>query len=236
MLRIALCEDEPHQIKQLSGMVRKDLKERGIAAAIDLYPDGEKLLISDSVYNIVLTDIEMGYTKGIDVAKRLFSKDRRIAFIFITSYKDYAIASYDVQAVHYIVKPAKQADISEGISRALLRIGFEDNGGLIVRQGSARRTILFRDIQGCEVVNHTVYLHLENESVQYYGKLDELEPRLDDRFYRCHRSAIANLSAITHLEEDTVQLASGVKLPLSRRKRQEVTDKVLGRLRTEGLL
>lgn len=234
MVKIAVCEDEPHLLATITGMVREDLAARGVAGAVDTFAAGEQLLLASDAYDIVFMDIGLAGLDGMEVARRLHARDSRTAFLFLTSHKSYALDAFAVQAVHYLVKPATMEDIHEGMDRALQRMGFEDSRGLMITAGGARRTVLFRDILCCEVMNHTLHVQLEGEQVAFYGKLDDLMNQLDDRFFRCHRSVVVNLSHVEHLAEDAVVLTGGVRAPLARRKRQELAAHMLEWLRREG--
>ena len=48
---------------------------------------------------------------------------------------------------------------------------------------------------------HKVLLHYNNEVVEFYGKMKELEKILDDRFCRCHTSFIINKDKIRQINK-----------------------------------
>ncbi|WP_257791172.1 LytTR family DNA-binding domain-containing protein [Paenilisteria weihenstephanensis] len=67
---------------------------------------------------------------------------------------------------------------------------------------------------------HKVILHGRNRQIEFYGKLKDMESKLDDRFYRTHRAFLVNKDHI--LEVDTnknlVHMINGEKCMVSTRK------------------
>lgn len=58
---------------------------------------------------------------------------------------------------------------------------------------------------------HKVILHTRNRMIEFQGSLKDLEPNLDERFNRCHRSFLVNTDYIEeiNLKEHTVTLTNG---------------------------
>ena len=60
---------------------------------------------------------------------------------------------------------------------------------LLIQKGTEWSIVPFDDIVYCEIINRKVYLHLKDELVlDYYDKIETLERKLDERFFKCHRS------------------------------------------------
>ena len=53
---------------------------------------------------------------------------------------------------------------------------------------------------------HKVILHAQNQILEFQAKLKEIEPELDKRFCRCHRSFIINTDI--NLKERTITLTN----------------------------
>lgn len=50
------------------------------------------------------------------------------------------------------------------------------------------------DIIYCEIINRKIFLHLsQKEAIDCYDKIENLEKKLDGRFFKCHRSYLVNL-------------------------------------------
>lgn len=59
-------------------------------------------------YNILLLDIEMGLMDGVSMAKKIRQDNDTVQIIFITGYSDYIAEGYEVNAMHYLMKPVKE--------------------------------------------------------------------------------------------------------------------------------
>jgi two-component system LytT family response regulator len=56
---------------------------------------------------------------GLEFAKRLRESGRRMKLVFVTSYKEYAQAAFEVNAYDYIVKPVEQGRLHKTVHRVL---------------------------------------------------------------------------------------------------------------------
>ncbi len=101
---------------------------------------------------------------------------------------------------------------------------------IMVRTGHALQFVDVADIEWIEGADYYVTLHAGGKELLYRESLKHLEGRLDPtRFVRIHVSAIVNLAKVIEIRrtlrgEYQVLLASGCKLPVSRRRRKELID------------
>lgn len=68
----------------------------------------------DIDFDLLITDIEMPGTNGLQVAETLRGK----AIIFTTAYKDFALDAFEKNAVDYLVKPVKPERLQQAIEKA----------------------------------------------------------------------------------------------------------------------
>ena len=94
--------------------------------------------------------------------------------------------------------------------------------------------ISISDIVFFEVFKRMIVLHATDETYEFYGKLSAIEKyeRLIN-FVKPHKSYYVNLAFIDNLEHDSVIMKTRDKIPLGRKLKQSVTDKILTFL-TEG--
>jgi two-component system LytT family response regulator len=69
--------------------------------------------------DLIFLDIRMPRETGLEFANRLRESGRRMKLVFVTSYKEYAPAAFDVYAYDYIVKPVKQDRLHKTVQRVL---------------------------------------------------------------------------------------------------------------------
>ena len=84
------------------------------------------------------------------------------------------------------------------------------------------------EIAYCEVLGRKVYLHKRDGSVtDYYDRLEDLERRLDGRFFKCHRSYLVNLDYVRGRRTGQAVLVRGEAVPVSRLRERELTQALL---------
>lgn len=228
MLKIAICEDELYMTEQLKEKVNTYINTLHISVCFSTFANGEDLLESDINFDIIFMDIKLKGIDGMETVKQLREKGAECQIIFTTAYKEYVFKAFDVDAIHYLIKPVGEKDLFHAIDKALRRFKQGNNNELItIKKGNLIQIICLNEIIYCEVMNHKINIHTIKEDVDYFGTLDELEKQLDNRFYRCHRSYIVNMNYVVNKEKETAILTNGDKILISRRKHKEFKEKLL---------
>lgn len=233
MLFCAICEDEPYFAQELNDMAEAYSRERDLEMEIQTFSSGEELLDSGTEPDIVLMDIRLPGKNGMETAERLRNAGHSSQVIFITSYREYVFHAFDLDAVHYLMKPVKREKLYLAMDKAVKRMGGGETH-VIITKGSAAFQVRLRDILYCEVFDHQLFIHTRTESFQVSGTLDAFEKRLDSRFFRCHRSYLVNMDAVREKQEGQAVVAGGGKVLISRRKQQEFTARLLQACRKGG--
>ena len=74
--------------------------------------------------------------------------------------------------------------------------------------------------------------HEKDKTVtEYYERLEELERRVDRRFYRCHRSYLVNLDYVRGCKGGQILLPGEEQIPVSRLRERELTQVLLRRMK-----
>lgn len=219
MIRIAVCEDEQILLEQLTDDIKNILNKHSVIYSVKAYANGNALL-AHKEFDILFLDIAMQPITGLELAKRLRARGDESKMVFITAHRQYAIDAYDVQAFHYLIKPVDLKKLEAILLKLCSLLKGEYDQALSVCQGTMRRRIPFEQILYLEVINRKIYLHKNNESVPFYGKLNEIEPMLPDSFFRCHRSYIVNFDHVKYYKKETIWLDNEYTVPLSRRRHQ----------------
>ncbi len=230
MFLIAICEDETYLLEELRKKAEAYLKTRHYPAEIRTFTSGEDLLKEQRPFDLILLDLVLPGINGLETAKRLSSKSR---IIFITSYREYAVDAFEVEAVHYLLKPVTDERLYQAMDRALNRSELEDDRTLALIKSGSTHILPIRDILYCEVFDHRVCIHTAQGNYEYSGTLDMLERKLDGRFFRCHRSYLINMSRVVGQEKGTALVSNGNRVLISRRKQAEFMQRLLHNLKNE---
>ena len=84
-LCIALCDDDKIALNNELRLIKDVLNEKKIKHSIDIFSSPQKLLQSDTVYDIIFLDIEMAEMDGISLAEKISITNKSCLFFFVTS-------------------------------------------------------------------------------------------------------------------------------------------------------
>lgn len=215
--RVAICDDEPAASSYVESLVHQWAQSRGHGISCEVYRSAEAYLFAHSTggdFDILLLDIEMGPINGVELARRLRRENLRAQIIFITGYSDYIAEGYDVEALHYLMKPLSPERFSAVLDRAAHRLS---QSGRALRLELSGETVLIplQEIVYLESSRNYVTVHAAKD---YTVKrpLSELERMLDGHFFRAGRSYIVNLRMVRRVSRTEVMLDGGISLPLPR--------------------
>ena len=215
--KTAVCDDSAADRQYLSDLVRQWARSAGHTVTIAEFPSAESFLFhyaEEKDYDILLLDIEMGNMDGITMARRLRRENDTVQFVFITGYSDYIAEGYEVDALHYLMKPTGRDKLFSVLDRAAEKLKKNEKVLTLETGGETIRIpvyqIRYADVQGNYVTIHA------SVDVTVKMTLRELASELDDRFYRAGRSLIINLTRISRVTKTEIRLSDGTALPLPR--------------------
>lgn len=219
MYKIAVCDDNPADADYVADIIRRWAQARAVLMEIERFPSAEAFWFQyeeNRCYDILFLDIEMEPEgmNGIELAAKLRKNDGSIQLVFVTGYMEYIADGYDVEALHYLLKPVTEEKLGSVLARALERVkAREKELFLQTTDGSVR--VLNSEIRYLEVQRNYVTIHAAEE---YTVKrtLGDLEKELDESFFRTGRSFIVNLRFVRKITKTQVFLKDGAQVPLSR--------------------
>lgn len=227
-MKLVICDDDPADTAYVTGLLDVWRKRAGVTMEVLAFPTAEALLFAweeQGDMDILLLDIEMGEMSGVQLARRLRQMGARMQIIFITGYMDYIAEGYDVEALHYLLKPVTQERFGEVMDRAMERMKTREHM-LRLALGDGVVQLPLYEIRYLEVLRNYTTIHAA-EAFSVKRSLNELEGELDESFYRIHRSYIVNLRFIRRVTRTEVILKDGTALPLSRRQYESLNQAVI---------
>lgn len=216
-LKIAVCDDEPADRSYLTELTRRWAEGAGYTVCLDGFPSAESFLFhyaEDSRYQILLLDIEMGEMDGVTMARKIRQQNDAVQIIFITGYSDYISEGYEVDALHYLMKPVQEQKLFQVLDRAVGKLR-KNERMLTLELGGEMVRLPVHQIRYAQVQGNYVTIHGKADYTVRMT-LGELESQLDDRFFRVGRSAVVNLSCITRVTKTDIYLSGGGTVPLPR--------------------
>ncbi|MCH5249233.1 MAG: response regulator transcription factor [Lachnospiraceae bacterium] len=213
-MKIGICDDE----KEIRELIKDKVMKLYPQSDILLYTSGEELLAGE-LPDILLLDIQMQGKSGIETAKELRLIDKKLIIIFVTAIEDYVFQAFDVDALHYLVKPFTDEKFSEVLHKAAGQLADrkksqfadvkKDKPSLLITTKGEHITVNFEDIIYAEVYDRKVIIHTQDADIEYYGKLKDLEEKAGEGFYRPHRAYLVNFDYIRKYDAKTIYLKKG---------------------------
>jgi len=176
----------------------------------------------DYPVDLVFLDIQMPHINGLDFA-RLLSPETLV--IFTTAYTEYALDSYEIEAIDYLVKPIKYERFQKAVSKAiayqsLLKIekkeDIEDINTEFIIVKSERRfyKIELAQILFIEGLKDYVIIHTEKERVITKMNLKNIHEKLPGKiFLRVNKSYIVNTRHIDSFDNNDLYVRTYI-IPL----------------------
>lgn len=218
ILKCAIIDDEPLAISLLESYVNKTpfLCLAGkYNSAVNALP-----LLSKEPVDLLFLDIQMPELNGMEFSRILEAADTRI--IFTTAFSQYALDSYKVNALDYLLKPISYPDFLKSAGKALQwfellhesrpgkgdsRIAPTTMESIFIKTEYKLVQIELRRILYIEGLKDYVKIFVEGEphpilSLMSMKNLEDLLP--SDRFIRVHRSFIVQPEKIKVIERNRI--------------------------------
>lgn len=216
-INFAICDDNSLDANFVYEIVKKWGNDNNHHIKINIFPSAEAFLfhyVDNKEYDILLLDIEMGKMDGVTLARKIRTSNKCIQIIFITGYSDYISEGYDVEALHYLMKPLKSEKLFSVLDRACTKL-LQNEQNLVLNYLDQMVKIPFHKISYIDVNRNYVTIHA-NENYTIKKTLGEIEKELDDYFFRIGRSTIVNLKFIKRITKSDVYLKNNIILQLPR--------------------
>lgn len=168
---------------------------------------------------------------GIQAAHRLRSRkhfDEQI--IFLTSYPEYMVESFDVITFQYLIKPVAPQLLEEKILKLCDYFQAQDKKFIVIKSGYEEVVLRHDDIIGIEAaksltVKSKLNVITTTGIYETRGIIAEYASALrDSNFLHIHRSIIINLLHVHKFGGGCVLMSGGQEFPIGRSKIKEVKD------------
>lgn len=222
-MRVAIVDDEQVQRDTLRAYLERFSAESISKFGVDEFPCGDALLENyQLIYDIILFDIDMPGTNGINTARQVRELDDSVTILFITNMAQYAVNAFEVEAADYIIKPVEYYDFAMKFRRAVKRAARRSSRDLTLDTVDGIRRVRIPDIIYVEVLDHYLTYHMKEAGggparLQVRGNIGEHEALLTPySFCRVHKSFLVNLAHVDVIRTGEVVL-DGITVPVGRR-------------------
>lgn len=186
--------------------------------------------------DVVFLDIQMDEMNGLEVMK-LIPSDTKV--IFCTAYSQFAVESYNLNAVDYLMKPVPYYRFLKAVYRVEPKPerrpeeskSADDYLFFSLEKGKMGRIDL-NDIDYIEAKGNYMAFFINGKPTMVYITLKELEEMLPpERFMRIHKSFIISTTKIELMEKNMVKVRSYTDMiPVGEVYKDELNEKIKGRI------
>lgn len=221
-MRIALVDDDPGALDDLFTAITAQIGSQHI---IDRYPSGEAFLAAwkAGTYDLILLDIFIGQTTGIDLARKIRETDREVRIVFGTSSNEFASESYEVNACYYLLKPFGRDKVKAMLDRLDLS-EIEKNRAVTLPDGTG---VVLRNIIYTDCAAHLITLHCKrNRNIMLRASFSEMEALLCEYpyFFSPTKGMLINFYEVSARDGAMFKMSDGSLIPISRRRAGEVLE------------
>lgn len=221
-IRTLVIDDEPIALDKLAAYVNK-VPFLQLAGRCDNAIEALEILSASDI-DLIITDINMPDLNGLEFINSL---NYRPMVIFTTAYAEYAVESYKVRALDYLLKPYGFADFQRAVNRALDHYtsnhsddGMSEGvvpGSLFVKVDYRYVRISLDDIRYIKGYGEYLQIFISGQTTPLVtlSSFAAIMSRLTPNFRQIHRSYIVNTDKIKQVERARVVMDSETFLPIS---------------------
>lgn len=227
-IRCVIVDDEPLAIEVLQAYVDR-VESLELVASCTNAINAFEVLKKETV-DLLFLDIQMPKLTGVEFLKVL---DPKPQVIFTTAYREYAVESYELNVVDYLLKPIAFGRFLMAINK-VMGTGNEkvkpqveptpaEDPYLFLKVDRRMVKVFFKDI--CYIESLKDYVRVKSrggKEVISLQKISYLEQKLpSDRFIRIHKSFIVSIGKIDSFSHTEVEI-EGKEIPIGRSYKADV--------------
>lgn len=230
-MRIAVVEDEKAHRDLLLRYISLWRPETGEGVIPEAFDSAQSFLFRYGErrdFDLLFIDIQMPGMNGMELARKVREGNRDIVMVFVTGMDAYLEEGYEVEALHYLIKPLDPDKVRTCLEKALKRrrrecyvtLHTEDE---VLKISQERINYIEARGRRC-CVGRTG----EKDVLEVKEGFSELEGMLDgDEFVKCHRSFLCRVGNIHHIGRTDIFFDDGSAIPVSRRLYQQVNQRFI---------
>jgi len=230
MLRCIIVDDESGAVEILTRYVKRT---QGLELVRSFRDSIEALtFMAGNEVDLVFLDIDMPNLDGMRLSELIRNKDLQV--IFCTAYSEYAVESYEKEALDYLLKPIAYERFCKAVDKAQkARFGLlepdqtglpEKNGKtgkLFIKSGPRIHQVDIGELLYVEKKGHYVVFHTpEGQRLSRMNMRDLLSTLPSGDFVRVHRSFVVAIDKIDTIEKQTVVIHKR-KIPIGESYRDD---------------
>lgn len=214
---VAICDDDSIFCKALRSMLLDYKTQHRLHIDIYEFASGETLLQSGKAFDMIFLDYQMPGLDGLEVARALRRINIACSIVFVTSYPQFILESFEVQPYRFFVKPLHPEQVVALMNTFIAHQKLL--APIIVINDSEQKIVNAKDILYLEGDGKYCIIRTATGTYNSSKTLAQAHALLPQHcFYRCHKSYVVNLYSVSSFDKGTVKLVNGEVAQVGRSK------------------
>lgn len=234
MIHIAVCDDNIDELSKLLEYINEYRACKNLNCEYAAFLNGFDLIAAiekGKRFDIYCLDIVMPGFTGIDAAKEIRALDKSALIMFLTNSSEYALESYSVKAVNYVLKPITKDKLFLTFDEMLESIDTkEKEDAVITKSNEGIQRILVSNLTYAEVNGRKVLYHLRSgrviECTEPFSSVCKKLQKYEC-FIKPHRSYIVNMHYVDTIESNRITLQTLSSVPVAQGRGREIRQRYL---------
>ncbi len=231
-MRCIAIDDEPRALEIIDSYSNK-IDFLDLLSTFRSPLDAMDYLLQNKI-DLIFLDINMPNITGTEFVKIMNQKPM---IIFTTAYSEYAIESYELDAIDYLLKPFEFDRFLKSVIKAKeiygLRSGVRNKStvystnvdkSIQIKSGTETYQVKIDDIRYIEGLGNYVNVYLADRKIVTYTSLKDFLEKLPEKlFVRIHKSYIVSIIHINSFENHQVKLDDKT-IPIGKNYKEKFID------------
>ncbi|MBS9461708.1 response regulator transcription factor [Flagellimonas sp. 389] len=237
-IRAVIVEDSRLARNELKELIKKHSEIELVGEAENV--DSGFELIQKETPDLLFLDINMPEKDGFELLEML---DEVPITIFTTAFDEYAIKSFEYNALDYLLKPINEKRFAIAFEKVKAKLTsnqvhtgktqqLSHNSQIFIKDGESCWLVKIGDISHFEIVGNYTRVFFEDKKPLLYKSLNQVEEKLPEQsFFRANRQQIVNTNYIANVVpwfngKLKLQMYNGEEIEVSRRQSYIFKDKM----------
>jgi two-component system, LytTR family, response regulator len=227
MMTCIAIDDEPKALE----VIERYCQKTGLVSLKGTFREPLKAIefLNREKVDLIFLDINMPDISGMQLLQTL---SPRPLIIFTTAYSQYAVESYDLNALDYLLKPVTFERFLLAINKAAAALssrnttGMDEDAAIFIKSGPQTYRVKVSEILYLEKNGNYITVHLKDENIlirENMGDIFDLVPAAD--FIRVHKSYVVGIRHISMIEVHQL-IVNGEKIPIGSTYRDSLRDRL----------
>ncbi len=227
-MKCIIIEDQPPAQR----ILKKYIADYGSLELVGVFGDALQAMeyLKRNRVDLMFLDIHLPKLSGMDFLKSLQSPP---AVILTTAYPDFALESYDLSVVDYLLKPFSFSRFVTAVgkvpdTRSSSKPTRQKSDSIFIKSGYEHVKVHLDDVLFIKADNDYTEIHLGHEK---HLSSESLKHWLDDigseRLIQVHKSYLVNLDKIKKVSSTSIVVDNGLAIPIGRAYKEKVHKRLI---------